>query len=83
MEFLHLGITATHVRRIKSGAEYDKYFPKATGTKELINANATVHDTLDFVRVLVLKTLDDTKKIAQVLKRPTLEATCKSVFDFF
>ena len=79
----NLGITATHIRRIKSGAEYDKYFPKATGATDIINENASVHDTLDFVKVLVLKTLNDTKQIAQILKRPTLEATCKSVFNFF
>jgi hypothetical protein len=79
----NLGITATHVRRIKSGAEYEKYFEPATGETITVNENATVHDTLAFVGELVKKTLNDTKKIAQVLKRPTLEATCKSVFDFF
>lgn len=79
----HLGITATHVRRIKPGKEYEQYFDAPTGTTELINDDASVHDTLDFVKVLVNKTLKDTKKISQVLKRPTLEATCKSIFDFF
>lgn len=79
----HLGITATHVRRIKSGADYENYFVQANIPDELINEEATVHDTLAFVSVLVNKTLNDTIKIAQVLKRPTLEATCKSIFDFF
>ena len=79
----HLGVTATHVRKIKSGAEYEKYFEPATGKTELINDNATVHDTLEFVAVLVNKTLNDTAKISEVLKRTTLEATCKSIFDFF
>jgi hypothetical protein len=79
----HLGIIATHVRRIKSGAEYEKYFDAPTGENERIKDNATVHDTLAFVGVLVNKTLNDTRKIAQVLKRTTLEATCKSIFDFF
>lgn len=79
----HLGITATHVRKIKSGAEYEKYFEPATGTTEVINDDATVHDTLDFVGVLVQKTLNDTKKIAQVLKRATLNDTCEAIFDFF
>ena len=79
----HLGITATHVRRIKSGAEYEKYFAPSNIPDVLINEEATVHDTLAFVRVLVNKTLNDTTKIAQVLKRPTIEATCKSIFDFF
>ena len=79
----HLGITATHVRKIKSGAEYEKYFEPATGTTEVINEDATVHDTLDFVAVLVQKTINDTKKIAQVLKRATLNDTCEAIFDFF
>lgn len=79
----HLGITATHVRKIKSGTEYEKYFEPATGKTEVINEDATVHDTLDFVAVLVQKTLNDTKKIAQVLKRATLNDTCAAIFDFF
>ncbi len=79
----HLGITATHERRIKSGKEYEQYFDAPTGENERIKDNATVHDTLEFVGVLVNKTLADTTKIAQVLKRTTLEATCKSIFDFF
>ena len=79
----HLGITATHVRKIKSGSEYEKYFKPATGTNELINDDATVFDTLDFVGVLVQKTIGDTKEIAQVLKRATLDETCHAIFDFF
>lgn len=79
----HLGITATHVRKIKPGKEFEQYFEQATGVNELISDDASVHDTLAFVAVLVQKTLKDSKKISQVLKRPTLEATCKSIFDFF
>jgi hypothetical protein len=79
----HLGITATHVRKIKSGAEFEKYFEPATGKTEVINEEATVHDTLDFVGVLVRKTINDTKQISQVLKRATLNDTCASIFDFF
>ena len=44
----HLGITATHVRRIKSGADYEKYFEQANIPDELISDEATVHDTLAF-----------------------------------
>lgn len=79
----HLGITATHVRKIKSGNEYEQYFEPATGTTVEIKADADVHDTLKFVGKLVLNTINDTKKISAVLKRPTLESTCKTVFDFF
>jgi len=79
----HLGITATHVRRIKPGREYEQYFTPASGTTEVIKEDATVHDTLAFVKELVGKTLNDTAKIAPVLKRATLPATCKAIFDFF
>lgn len=79
----HLGITATHERRIKSGNEYEKYFDAPTGENKRIQDDATVYDTLEFVGVLVNQTLNDTRKIAQVLKRSTIEATCKSIFDFF
>ena len=79
----HLGITATHVRKIKSGTEYEQYFEKPIGTTDVINEEASVHDTLAHIGVLVNKTLNETKKIAQVLKRPTLNETCESIFNFF
>ncbi len=79
----HLGITATHVRKIKSGKEYEQYFKPSNLPDEVINDDASVKDTLHFVGVLVKKTLSDTKQIAAILKRPTLESTCKSIFDFF
>lgn len=78
-----LGVTATHVRKIKSGAEFEQYFPKSTGLDDVINDEVTVDETLEFMPVIVTKTINDTKKIAQVLKRATLDSTCKSIFDFF
>jgi hypothetical protein len=79
----HLGIVATHVRKIASGSQYEQYFKPATGTTDIINENATTTDTLEFVKVLVLNTLNDTKAIAKVLQAPSLQATCNNVFNFF
>ncbi len=79
----HLGVTATHVRRIASGKEYEKYFTPSNLPDKLVNPNATTTDTLAFVKTLVNETLNDTMKIAPVLKRATLQDTCQAIFDFF
>jgi len=78
-----LGITATHRRIVKEGLNFDHLFPDPEGTDPIVNKNAEVHDTLKFVSKVVLNTLNDTKKIARILKRKTAPATMKSVFDFF
>ncbi len=79
----HLGVTATHVRRIKGGSEYEQYFSASNTPDELINPNATVHNTLAFVKTLVNNTLSDTVRIAPVLRKSTVEGTCRNIFNFF
>jgi len=79
----NLGVVASHVRKLKAGTEFANLFPKPEGTDPIVNKDATVHDTLRFVRKVVLDTLPDTAKVAPLLKRNTPVATMNAVFNFF
>lgn len=78
-----LGVVATGQRRIYEGHQYYDMFPQPTGTDPIVNKNAEVHDTLNFVALVVSKTLKDTKKVASVLKKSNNLLTSRAVFDFF
>jgi len=41
-----------------------------------------VEETVELMKRVVWKFLDDTKKIAQYLKGSTLQETCKKIWDF-
>ena len=77
-----LGLVATHRRNIKSGREYDQYFPRSEGQNKILKQNATVYDTLDSIQDIVTGNLKDTERIAKILKKVTTQETCKSIFDF-
>lgn len=69
-------------RAIRMGKEYDKYFPKAEARDRVIIRDGEVDDTLQLMEKVVWKYLDDTKAIAQILKRNTTETTCKAIWEF-
>src|SRR5574343_357488 len=79
---MSLGVTASHIRKIKPGTQYDRYFPATIGTNPLLTNGADVFQTVDYIEKLVKQTLDQTKKIAPVLKGASLMDTCKKIFDF-
>ncbi len=78
-----LGVTADRVRRISPGTEYNNLFPGFRGTDPIVNKNAEVHDTLHFVKKVVMETLSDTNKLSKKLTKDNVPATLKAVFDFF
>ncbi|MGQ0829406.1 MAG: transglutaminase-like domain-containing protein [Bacteroidota bacterium] len=77
-----LGLVADHKRKIKRGYEFDKYFPKAQGTYDIVNSNGNVKMTVDEMDAYVHQTLADTAKIAPLLKGETLAGTCKNIWNF-
>ena len=79
----NLGIVANKVRNILPGTAYNICFPKALGNNILVSKSATVFDTLNVIERVVKATLDDTKKISQILKADTLEKTLKNIHNFF
>ncbi len=77
-----LGLVADHKRPIKSGREYDKYFPVPKNNDTILNNDGTVKDTVDYMEDIVHKTLADTAKIAPLLKGETLADTCQNIWNF-
>lgn len=79
---VRLGVIADHKRKIKSGYEYDRYFPKAKLNDTVINANGNVYKTVEEMERIVKETLDQTAKIAPLLRGNNLLDTCKKVWNF-
>jgi len=78
-----LGLVATGKRSLRSGADYDRYFTSTVEGNEVeLLSDGDVYDTLDQMKVIVKKTLSQTKAIAPRLKGSSLEATCKNIWDF-
>lgn len=69
-------------RNISNGLEYDHLFPEATGVIRTIKSNATVGDTIDFIKKVVPDTLQQTKSIANELKGRSVYETCNNVWSF-
>jgi hypothetical protein len=78
-----LGVVADRKRNIKSGKEFDAYFPKPEYSNPVLHNNGTNELTIDkLIPEMVRKYSKDTERITVVLKQPTLEATLKAVWDF-
>lgn len=69
-------------RRIRDGKQYDRYFPKPDERDRIIIKDGEVSDTVELMEKVVHKYLTDTARIATVLRRNTLEETCKSIYEF-
>lgn len=69
-------------RNIRSGVEYDPLFPKVKGENETVLESAGVEDTLKLIQKTVPATLNDTAKLARVLKGKTLDETCSNIWHF-
>lgn len=78
-----VGLVATSKRRIKSGKEFDAYFPKPSNEDPILSHNAENEDTLErFIPEYATKYKGDTERIALVLKQKNLHDTCKAVWHF-
>lgn len=72
----------TGKRTIRDGKEYDKYFKSAQGKVEVWLKNASVCDTVFFMKKIIKKTLSQTKPIARQLQLACVKKSCKAVWDF-
>lgn len=75
-------IRASHQRKIKPGTEYNKYFPAAEGITGILKRNGSVRDTVQLMGEIVKVTLNDTRKIAEILKGDNLHETCSNIWNF-
>jgi hypothetical protein len=74
-------ITAGY-RAIKNGSQYDRYFSKPETVDRVIIEDGEVDETVDLMKRVVWKYIDDTKRIAQFLKASTLNKTCENIWTF-
>lgn len=68
--------------KIKSGVEFDHLFPKAMLQNITKKEGATVADTIRFIPKVVQETMFHTEKIAKILKRKTVNETCRAIWNF-
>lgn len=69
-------------RRIQTGIQYDNLFPIPDKQDRIIIEDGEVNDTVTLMSKVVWKYLDDTKRLATLLKKDNLEATCRAIWDF-
>lgn len=78
-----LGLVAASKRTLRSGKEFDSYFPKPSHEDPILSHNAENEDTLErFIPQYATKYKGDTERIAVVLKQKTLHDTCKAIWHF-
>jgi hypothetical protein len=73
---------AVKKRNIRSGKQYDHLFPAATGIIQTIKTNATVGDTLTFIKKVVPATVHQTKWIAHKVQGRSIYETCRNIWHF-
>lgn len=73
---------AARKRNIRSGEEYNQFFPKAEGAISTIRKNANVTHTVAFIPKVVNETLHHTKALSNKLKGKTTYETCSNIWDF-
>jgi len=75
---------ATKGRRVRSGDEYDHYFPRADGKNSLVKGNASVEDTVKLIQENVPRCAWQVKRIAgEKLKGKNLYETCRKIWTFY
>lgn len=79
-----LGLVASGKRKIKSGNNYEKYFPagEVNGEENTLDADGTVYDTLHLMRKVVNSTLHQTVALSKILEGSSVQDTCRNVWNF-
>ncbi len=70
------------VRPIESGAAYQSLFPTPDRQDRIVLEDGEVGDTVKLMTGVVWKYLDDTSRLAPLLRKKSLESTCRAVWDF-
>lgn len=73
---------AERKRSIQSGLQYEHLFPPAAGEIQTIRKDATVGDTVSFIKKVVPDTISQTRNIARALKGHNVYQTCKNIWHF-
>ncbi len=80
--YLHKASISSGYRQIKDGSWFDRFFARPEEQDRIIIEDGEVEETVDLMKKVVWKYLDDTREIARYLERGTLHSTCQSIWDF-
>lgn len=69
-------------RSIQDGSRFNAYFPPPEERDRIIIEDGEVTDTVELMEKVVWKYLDDTKRLAPLLKRASTIETCKAIWEF-
>lgn len=78
---LNIGFISSGYRTIRDGGDYNKFFTSPDGNDRVIR-DGDVFETVDLMKRVVWKYIDDTKRIAAYLKGSTLKDTCQNIWNF-
>jgi hypothetical protein len=81
-QLLQIGNITSGYRSIRSGKEYDKLFTKPDKRDRIIIEDGEVDQTVDLMKKVVWKYLDDTKRIAKLLQAENIHDTANNIWDF-
>ncbi|QNR23167.1 hypothetical protein [Croceimicrobium hydrocarbonivorans] len=77
-----IGSITSGYRTIRDGRKYDHFFPKPEVSDRIIIEDGEVEDTVDLMKRVVWRYIDDTKAIAQHLKGESKTQTSQNIWDF-
>ncbi len=69
-------------RSIQDGSRFNAYFPPPEERDRIIIDDGEVTDTVELMEKVVWKYLDDTRRLAPLLKRASTIETCKAIWEF-
>jgi hypothetical protein len=78
---LDIGFISSGYHTIRDGADYNKFFSSPDGNDRIVR-DGDVFETVDLMKRVVWKYIDDTKRIASYLKGSTLKETCQNIWNF-
>ncbi len=78
---LNIGFISSGYRTIRDGGDYNKFFTSPDGNDRVIR-DGDVFETVDLMKRVVWKYIDDTKQIVAYLKGSTLKETCQNIWNF-
>jgi hypothetical protein len=80
--YLHKANITSGFRHIKEGSQFNRFFARPEEQDRIIIQDGEVEETVDLMKKVVWKYLNDTKRIAQHLKGNTLLESCRNTWDF-
>jgi hypothetical protein len=69
-------------RPIQDGIRYERFFAQPEDSDRIIIEDGEVDETVDLMKKVVWKYINDTKQIATYLKGSSLRQTCENIWNF-